>query len=178
MRIRPSFPNHGHAPGGSRFGSDVRGLAGWMLLVFAAAAVGALATGDAPRFYAQLDKPAWAPPASVFGPVWSMLYFLMGIAVWMVWRVRGFDSAPRTLALFIAQLAANALWSWLFFAWHQGAWAFAGVVALWLLIAATMAAFRRVRPFAAWLLLPYIAWVGFATALTFSTWQRNPAILG
>jgi len=72
----------------------------------------------------------------------------------------------------------NALWSWLFFAWRQGAWAFAEVVLLWVLVAATISAFRRVHRLAAWLLVPYLAWVTFAAALTLAIWQLNPGLLG
>lgn len=178
MQINNPILRKSRFPSGNRLAADLRGLAGWLLLAFAAAAIGGLAAADAPAFYAQLSKPDWAPPAGLFGPVWSVLYFLMGVSVWMVWRVRGFASAPRTLALFIVQLAVNALWSWLYFAWQSGAWAFSGIIVLWLLIAATIAAFWRVRPFGAALLLPYLAWVSLATALTYSTWQRNPQLLG
>ena len=89
------------------------GLLGWLFAAFAAAAVGAVASVDAPSFYAQLNKPSWAPPAGVFGPVWTVLYALMGVAAWLVWRSPGPKRAALTL--FGAQLAANALWSWLFF---------------------------------------------------------------
>lgn len=121
--------------------SQVAGFAGWMLAVFAAAAAGAVASVDAASFYAQLDKPSWAPPAWVFGPVWTALYSLMGISAWLVWRTARFDKV--TLSLFAGQLAANALWSWLFFAWHLGALATAEVLVLLALIAATVAAFWR-----------------------------------
>src|SRR5512137_3105450 len=96
--------------------SQLVGLLAWLLVAFAAGAVGALASVDAASFYAQLSKPSWAPPAWVFGPVWSALYALMGVAAWLVWRSPGPKWAA--LALFCAQLAANALWSWLFFAWQ------------------------------------------------------------
>src|SRR4051812_10810941 len=99
--------------------SQSLGLLGWLLVAFAAAAVGAIASVDAASFYAQLSKPSWAPPAKLFGPVWSALYTLMGVAAWLVWRSA--RPAKLALALFIAQLLANALWSWLFFAWHKGA---------------------------------------------------------
>jgi tryptophan-rich sensory protein len=155
--------------------SQITGLVLWLLLAFAAAAVGAIASIDAPSFYAQLDKPAWAPPAGVFGPVWSALYALMGVAAWLVWRAGG----PRrfALGLFFAQLAANALWSWLFFAWHRGALAAMEVLVLLALIAWTMLAFWRRSRLAAVLLVPYLLWVSFASALTWSVWQRNPALL-
>ena len=151
------------------------GLAGWLLAAFAAAATGALASVDAASFYAQLAKPAWAPPAKVFGPVWSALYALMGVAVWLVWRSPGYRQAA--IGLFAAQLAANALWSWLFFAWHRGALAAVEVVVLLGLIVATMVAFWRTSRLAALLLLPYVAWVSFACALTWAVWRRNPGLL-
>jgi tryptophan-rich sensory protein len=96
----------------------------------------------------------------------------------MVWRAQGFAGARRPLLFFIAQLAANALWSWLFFAWRQGALAFAEVLLLWCLIAATTVTFWQVRKLAGALLLPYLAWVTFASALTLSIWRLNPQLLG
>lgn len=153
------------------------GLLGWLAVVFAAAALGAVASTDAGSFYAQLVRPAWAPPASAFGPVWTVLYLLMAVAAWLVWREAGAALRRPALALFVVQLAANALWSWLFFAWRHGAWAFAEVLALLLLIAATVVAFWQVRRLAAVLMLPYLAWVCLATALTWSVWQANPKLL-
>ena len=132
---------------------------------------------DAGTFYSQLERPAWAPPGWLFGPVWSVLYALMAVAAWWVWRKRGIAGARGALLLFIAQLAANALWSWLFFAWHEGGLAFAEVVLLWCLVTATVISFRRISTFAAALLVPYWAWVTFASALTFSVWKLNPGLL-
>ena len=149
-----------------------------MLLTFAAAAIGALASAQAGMFYAQLERPSWAPPGWLFGPVWSVLYLLMAVAAWLVWRDSSPRVAARALTLFVAQLAANALWTWLFFVWHQGAWAFIEVSALWLLIVFTVVAFWRRQPVAGALLLPYLAWVTFAAALTLATWRMNPGILG
>lgn len=151
------------------------GLAAWLVLTFAAAAIGAIASLHAAEFYAQLVRPSWAPPAGVFGPVWTVLYALMGVAVWLVWRVPGRHASA--IALFIVQLAANALWSWLFFAWHRGAVAAAEVLLLLMLIAATACAFWRINRLAAWLLLPYLLWVAFASALTWSVWKSNPGLL-
>ena len=153
------------------------GLAGWLAVVFVAAGIGAAASIEASSFYAQLAKPAWAPPASAFGPVWSVLYLLMGVAAWLVWRERGARQQGMALTLFIAQLCANALWSWLFFAWRNGALAFADVVVLLALIAATIAAFWRISRLACALMLPYLAWVCLASALTWSVWQGNPELL-
>jgi tryptophan-rich sensory protein len=158
--------------------SQFFGLLGWLAVAFLAGGVGAIASTDAPAFYAQLQRPAWAPPASVFGPVWSTLYVLMGVAAWLVWREPPQAGRARALVLFTLQLAINALWSWLFFAWHRGGLAFADVLLLLALILATVVAFWRVRRLAALLLLPYLAWVGFASALTWTVWRANPALLG
>jgi translocator protein len=151
------------------------GLLGSLLVVFAAAALGAVASVNAQAFYAQLSKPAWAPPAGVFGPVWTVLYLLMGISVWLVWRPN--RRSRIALALFCAQLAVNVLWSWLFFAWRQGGFAAIEVLLLLALIAATMRAFWQSSRLAAVLLVPYLLWVGFASALTWSVWRSNPDLL-
>jgi tryptophan-rich sensory protein len=153
----------------------VKALAGWLAASFVAAALGAVATRQAPEFYAQLVRPDWAPPGWLFGPVWTLLYAMMAIAAWRVWRKAGFGTA---LYLFLAQLALNALWSWLFFAWRLGGAAFGEILLLWLLIAATVAAFFRIDRLAAALLVPYLLWVGFACALTHAVWRANPQLLG
>lgn len=145
------------------------------MAVFAAGAVGAVASVDAASFYAQLSKPSWAPPAWVFGPVWSVLYALMGVAAWLVWRSPG--AKKVALGLFGVQLAANALWSWLFFAWHRGALAAVEVLVLLALIVATVAAFWRSSRLAAALMLPYVLWVSFASVLTWVVWRGNPVLL-
>ena len=154
------------------------GLVGWLLVAFAAAAVGGFASANAGAFYSELVRPSWAPPGWLFGPVWSVLYVLMGIAAWLVWRARGFGGARSALLVFIVQLAANALWTWLFFVWRLGAPAFVEILVLWTLILVTIALFWRVSVLAAALLLPYLAWVSFASALTLRTWQLNPGLLG
>ena len=163
------------------------GLLAWLLATFAAAAVGAVAAVDAASFYAQLSKPAWAPPAGVFGPVWSALYALMAVAAWLVWRSVSSTAGPTAdftagsravaLGLFGVQLAANALWSWLFFAWHRGALAAVEVLVLLALIVATVVAFWRISRPAGLLLLPYLVWVSFASVLTWAVWRSNPGLL-
>lgn len=157
--------------------SQTVGLVGWLAIVFAAAAIGAAASVDAGTFYARLVRPPWAPPASAFGPVWSVLYLLMGIAAWLVWRDQSTNHLGTPLLLFIAQLCANSLWSWLFFAWRNGAVAFAEVLVLLTLIAATIAAFWRINRLAGALMFPYLAWVCLASALTWAVWQSNPTLL-
>jgi benzodiazapine receptor len=152
------------------------GLVAWLALVFAVAAAGAIASSDAGTFYARLVKPTWAPPSGAFGPVWTVLYTLMGIAAWLVWRRRDVQPVGLPLTLFVVQLAVNGLWSWLFFAWRLGALAFGDVVLLLVLIVATTIAFYRVSRGAALLMLPYLAWVCLASALTWSVWQNNPSL--
>jgi len=154
------------------------GLIGWFVVSFAASAIGAVASVQAGAFYGQLLRPSWAPPSSVFGPVWTILYALMAISAWLVWRCGGMHANRAALSLFLLQLSFNALWSWLFFAWHLGGWAFVEIVVLWFLIVATLVSFWRVRPLAGALLIPYLLWVSFASALNYSVWQLNPQILG
>lgn len=158
--------------------TQVLGLVAWLAVSFAASAVGAIASIQARPFYAQLVQPAWAPPGWLFGPVWTVLYAMMAVAAWLVWRTGGFRSQRTALSLFLVQLALNALWSWLFFHWQLGALAFLDILVLWVLILATLAAFWRARPLAGVLLLPYLLWVGFAAMLNYTVWQLNPAILG
>ena len=152
----------------------MRGLIVWLAASLATGAIGALATRNAREFYAGLVKPEWAPPGWLFGPVWTVLYLLMGVAAWLVWRRAGWAGAGVALSLFLAQLICNALWSWVFFAWRRGAWALADIVLLVVLIVATLVAFARVDRLAALLLVPYLAWVLFATALTDAIWRANP----
>lgn len=136
-----------------------------------AATAGAAATATAPAFYGQLAKPPWAPAATVFAPVWTGLYMLMAVAAWLVWQKRRERPVALALVLFVLQLAANALWSWLFFA---GGLAFGGLLVLMALVLATLAAFWRVRGLAGLLLVPYLAWLGFAGALNWTVWHANP----
>jgi tryptophan-rich sensory protein len=157
---------------------DGLGLASWLAISFFAAAIGGAASIHADVFYAQLVQPSWAPPASAFGPVWTLLYAMMAVAAWLVWRQGGFATQRTALSLFLIQLAANALWSWLFFGWHRGALALADIVLLWALVLATTLAFWRVRPLAGALLIPYLLWVSFAAVLNFAVWRLNPDVLG
>ena len=159
-------------------GRQFIGLIAWLAVSFIAAAIGAAASVRAGSFYTQLVRPDWAPPPEVFGPVWTVLYALMGISAWMIWRVGGFRAARTALTLFLVQLVVNALWSWLFFGWHLGALAFADIVVLWALVLATLIVFWRLNRWAAALLVPYLLWISFAAALNLAVWQLNPQILG
>ncbi len=153
------------------------GFSGWFLVTFLAAALGARASISASSFYADLVLPTWAPPASLFGPVWTALYALMALAAFLVWRERGWRAAASALTLYLLQLGLNTLWSWLFFAWKQGGLAFADILLLLVLIVATLVAFWRIHKVAACMLLPYLAWVGFASVLNYAVWQANPGLL-
>ncbi|MBK9386124.1 MAG: tryptophan-rich sensory protein [Planctomycetes bacterium] len=154
-----------------RPGKTYLGLCGWLLLCFATASLGALCPPGV--WYAALEKPSWNPHGWIFGPVWSVLYTMMAVAAWRVWQRGGFAAQRRPLGVFLAQLALNALWTPLFFGLHWPGVAFAEILALGLAIAWTIALFWRVQRAAAYLLLPYLAWVSFAAVLNFTLWRLN-----
>ncbi|WBB98339.1 tryptophan-rich sensory protein [Solwaraspora sp. WMMA2080] len=139
-------------------------------LVAAAAAVGAFAARDAGSRYAELVQPSWAPPSWLFSPVWTILYVLIAVAGFTVWRRAGVGLA---IASWLAQLVLNAAWTPLFFAAGRYGLAFAEIVLLWLLVGATVVLFWRVWRPAALLMVPYWGWVTFAAALNLSIWQLN-----
>ena len=134
-----------------------------------------LATVDAiPNWYAGLNKPSFNPPNYVFGPVWTILYIMMGVAaalIWNEWELH--QDVPRALALFGIQLVLNGLWTIVFFSWHQTGWALIVIAALWILIFVCIMQFRKIQQTAAWLLIPYLAWVSFASLLNFEIWRLN-----
>jgi tryptophan-rich sensory protein len=145
-----------------------------LLLPFVAAAVGALVgPGGAGGWYASIAKPAWTPPSWVFGPAWTTLYLLMGVALWLVWTRSEGDVRRRAVAAFGVQLALNAAWSPVFFGLHEPGWAFLVIVLLWGAIVATVFLFLRTVRAAGLLLLPYLGWVTFAAALNFAIWRLN-----
>ena len=154
---------------------SVISLALSIAVCFGAAAVGSSMTRPAiAGWYAALDKPSWTPPNAVFGPVWSVLYLMMAVAAWLVWRRAAAVSVAFPLAFFGLQLAANVAWSALFFGLKVPGLAFADIVVLWCLIAATIITFWRIIPLAGVLMLPYLAWVTFASALNLAMWRMNP----
>ena len=148
------------------------------MATLAAALIGGLGSVRSRELYAQLETPQWAPPASVFGPMWTVLYLLMALAAVLVLRRAGWPGARPAMVLFGIQLALNALWPWLFFAWRLGAVSSVEIVGVLVVLVLTILAFARLHRVAAALLLPYLAWVGLATALTWSVWRRNPGLLG
>ena len=123
-------------------------------------------------WYQTIQKPPWNPPNWIFGPVWTTLYVLMGISLFLVWR----SSASQkriAIILFTLQLVLNFFWSFIFFKQHKIDFAFAEILALWLMILLTIFAFGRINKLASWLLVPYISWVSFAAILNFTIWQLN-----
>lgn len=154
------------------------GLLVSLLVCYGVSAIGALASIQAQSFYGQLAQPVWAPPPWLFGPVWTVLYGLMALAVWIIWLNPPSPERKKALILFAIQLVLNGLWSWLFFTWRLGLVAFIEIVLLGVCILLTFLAFKKIKPLAAGLLFPYLLWVSFATCLNFSLWQRNPSILG
>ena len=143
-------------------------------LCFGTQGIGWLLTADAVReWYPDISKPSWTPPVWLFGPVWTLLFLLMAVSAWVYWgRARG-RTLRVGLGLFLGQLVLNALWSGLFFAARSPGLAFAEIVALWAAIAATLIAFGRVSAMAAGLLVPYLLWVTYATALNGAIWVMN-----
>lgn len=154
---------------------DVLALVACLAICFAPGVVGSrFGPGT---WYQELEKPALTPPGWVFPVAWSLLYLLMGISLFLVWReVRPHwreGGAALALGLFLAQLVANALWSWLFFGLQRPAWALLDLAALWLLLAAALVAFWKILPVAGALLVPYLLWVSFAGYLNLSIWRMN-----
>jgi tryptophan-rich sensory protein len=141
-------------------------LAGFVLLCLAASALGAAVTvSGTGSWYDGLVKASWNPPPWVFGPVWTALYVMMGVAAWLVWRQRASVARRRAMWAFAVQLALNVLWSYLFFGFHLPLVALLEMAVLWLAIAATLRAFAPLSMAAAWLLVPYLAWVTYALTL-------------
>ena len=150
------------------------GLVAAIVICFAAAGLGGLVTTpQIPNWYADLAKPTWTPPDWIFGPVWSLLYLMMAVAAWLVWREAGFAGAKWPLALFAIQLALNSLWSVLFFGFQNPGAAAIEIVILWTAILATLVAFWNRSMLAGGLLLPYLTWVSYAAVLNVAIWQMN-----
>jgi len=147
------------------------GLIVFLALCFGAAIPGAIfPTGE---WYAQLTKPALTPPGWVFGPVWTLLYFMMAVSAWLVWSNPGLPKARMPLILFIVQLALNASWSCVFFGAHSIGLALVNIIVLWTAILATLILFWRLRKLSGALLVPYLLWVSFAAYLNIGLWRLN-----
>lgn len=141
----------------------------FLVVVFAVGASGSIVSGG--PWYEALSKPSWTPPGWLFGPVWTLIYISIAIAGWLVWKQVGFS--PSVFAFFVVQLVLNAAWSWTFFGAHRIGLALVDIVLLWIAIVGTIVTFLPVVPLAGWMLVPYLLWVSFATALNFSIWRLN-----
>lgn len=149
-------------------------LAGFLAVTFAGAGVsGAITASAIPTWYAGLTKPSFNPPNEVFAPVWTLLYALMAVAAWLVWCRPQSQARLRALQLFGIQLLLNFAWSWLFFGLHSLGGALACIGLLWLAIFLTMQSFFPESRVAGAMLVPYLAWVSFASALNFEIWRLN-----
>jgi len=147
-------------------------LAGFVALCLAVAGIAGWATSQSvTTWYLTLDRPSWIPPNWLFGPVWTLLYIMMAVAAWRVWRETGNQSGA--MRMFYLQLALNFAWSFAFFGAQSPVFGMIVIAALWLAIAATIAKFRMIDKPAAWLLVPYICWVSYASALNFAIWLMN-----
>jgi len=146
-----------------------------LIVCFGAAALGSIATTpQIATWYSGINKPFFNPPNWIFGPVWTLLFAMMAVAAWLVWE-KGWGKKEVQLALlaFGEQLALNVLWSFLFFAWHALWTAYAGIIVLWFLILLTILRFYKINRTAAWLLVPYILWVSFASFLNLAVALLN-----
>ena len=141
---------------------------GILLGTFAAPAIGFFSPPT--EWYQQINKPNWNPPAWIFGPVWSSLYLMMATAAFLVWRVDGWS---RAMTAYLVQLIFNAAWTPLFFGAQRIDWACTDILALWFSILITLILFHRVHRIAAWLIIPYLGWVSFATVLNATLWAMN-----
>jgi tryptophan-rich sensory protein len=149
------------------------GLGFAVIICMGVGLLGAIATRQAlVDWYPTLHKPSWNPPEWLFGPVWTALYVMMAIAAWMVWQSRG-RSHRLALVLFAVQLACNAIWSPVFFAFHSPGLALIDIAALWIAIIGTIVVFNRSSRTAAILMMPYLGWVSFAASLNFEIWRLN-----
>lgn len=147
------------------------GLAGWVLFTFCAPLAGFASMPGA--WYAALEKPSWNPPSWVFGPVWSVLYVMMAVAAWRVWRIGGWKERSCELGVYLMQLALNAAWTPLFFGLQRPGLALVDIVMLMAAAGWTACLFKRVDRIAAWLLVPYLGWLSFATLLNATLWWLN-----
>lgn len=150
--------------------SSIMALAAFFAMSFAAASTGAIFRPG--PWYANLRKPAWTPPNWAFPVVWSVLFCAMAVSGWLVWEAAGIAAWPA-LALFVAHLLVNAVWSFLFFGRKRLDWAMGEVICLWLMIAAVIAAFSQISTIAALLLAPYLIWVTVAATLNYRLLQLN-----
>ncbi|MDI9363969.1 MAG: TspO/MBR family protein [Flavobacterium sp.] len=136
-------------------------------------ASGYLTVSEIPTWYAGVTKPSFNPPNYLFGPVWTILYILMGISFFIIWKQPPSPQRKKAINFYLLQYALNLAWSFIFFNQHQIFLALIDIIAMWFLIQFTMIAFGKINKIAAWLLLPYLLWVSFATMLNAAIWLLN-----
>ena len=135
---------------------------------------GYFTTSEITTWYATLNKPSFNPPNWIFGPVWSILYFLMGISLWLIWKNEISSSIKyKAIFIFAIQLILNFFWSIIFFSLHQLSFALAEIILMWFFILFSIIRFHPISKTAAYLLIPYLCWVSFATVLNFAIWRLN-----
>jgi tryptophan-rich sensory protein len=161
-------PSHPHA---NSIGRQALSLAGWLVLCFASSGTAAFVSIGG--WYADLHKPVWNPPAWIFAPVWTLLYVMMAVAAWLVWREGGWKAQWRALGLFLLQWLLNTLWVPIFFGMHRVGLSFVEIVLLLMVVAVALMFFWRVSKIAGALLSPYLVWVSFASILNFTIWRLN-----
>lgn len=146
-------------------------MLGWLALCLAIELSGV--TFLPGRWYAHLHKAPWTPPSYLFAPIWTVMYLLMAVAVWLVWREGGFRKHAVPLTLFVVQLALNGAWSFICFGLHNLPLSVADIMFLWLVLAVCVTLFFRIKPAAGWLMLVYLLWVSFAAGLNIALWRLN-----
>ena len=147
------------------------GLVGWIVICFIAAGIGAYFEPGV--WYESLNKPGWTPPNWVFPVVWPVLYIMMAVAAWLIWKEYGFQLAREELRWFTIQFTLNAAWSWIFFGEHLIGTALGEILLLWIAILFTTMLFWKKNSFAGLLLLPYLLWISYASALNYAIFQMN-----
>ncbi|MDE3251283.1 MAG: tryptophan-rich sensory protein [Bacteroidota bacterium] len=149
-------------------------LAVSVLLTVALGSLGGLFTiREIPVWYAGLQKPSFNPPNWIFGPVWTLLYFLMGVSFYLIWKEHKSSLRNKAMVWFGVQFLLNFCWSMIFFHFHQTGWALVEIGCMWVAILITILQFGKISSLAAWLLVPYISWVSFASILNYAIWQLN-----
>lgn len=152
-------------------GNEAIALSVFVLANFCAAMTGGIFRPG--KWYENLKKPSWRPPKWLFAPVWSILYVMIAVSGWLVWRTAGLDDGAQALTIYGVQLVLNGLWSAVFFGMKRIGLAFFELVALWVAIVVTIFNFYPINPTAAYMLVPYLLWGSFAGGLNFTVWQMN-----
>ena len=134
---------------------------------------GIFTIAEIPNWYAGLNKPSFNPPIWLFGPVWTSLYTMMGVSFYLIWKQPKTETRKKAIQLFVIQFVLNFFWSIIFFSLHAIGAATIEIIVMWIFILLTIIQFSKLSKTAAWLLVPYIAWVSFATVLTASVWKLN-----